>query len=84
MHEYNIEITTVQLTLIARNICKAILKKMSVGGNISDKKVNRKEGNFYFFKEHFQYSANVVLTNIWFPEREHEIRQFQSQFKRNI
>ena len=56
---------------------KAILKKMSVGGNISDKKVNRKEGNFYFFfKEHFQYSANVVLTNIWFPEREHEIRQF--------
>ena len=28
---------------------KAILKKMSVGGNISDKKVNRKEGNFYFF-----------------------------------
>ena len=49
---------------------------MSVGGNISDKKVNRKEGNFYFFKEHFQHSANVVLTNIWFPEREHEIRQF--------
>ena len=49
MHEYNIEITTVQLTLIARNICKAILKKMSVGGNISDKKVNRKEGNVYFF-----------------------------------
>ena len=46
---------------------------MSVGGNISDKKVNRKEGNFYFFKEHFQYSANVVLTNIWFPERKHEI-----------
>ena len=28
---------------------EAILKKMSVGGNISDKKVNRKEGNFYFF-----------------------------------
>ena len=27
---------------------------MDVGGNISDKKVNRKEGNFYFFKEHFQ------------------------------
>ena len=49
---------------------------MLVGGNISDKRVNRKEGNFYFFKEHFQYSANVVLTNIWFPEREHEIRQF--------
>ena len=63
---------------------KAILKKMSVGGNISDKKVNRKEGKefffyfifFIFFNEHFQYSANVVLTNIWFPEREHEIRQF--------
>ena len=33
---------------------KAILKKMSVVGNISDKKVNRKEGNFNFFKEHFQ------------------------------
>ena len=50
---------------------------MSVGGNISDKKVNRKEGReFLFFKEHFQYSVNVVLTNIWFPEREHEIRQF--------
>ena len=32
---------------------KAILKKLSVGGNISDKKVNRKEGKF-FFKEHFQ------------------------------
>ena len=41
---------------------------MSVGGNISDKKVNRKEGNFYFFKEHFQCSANVVLTNIFFQK----------------
>ena len=28
---------------------KAILKKLSVGGNISGKKDNRKEGNFYFF-----------------------------------
>ena len=55
---------------------EAILKKLSVGGNISDKKVNRKEGKFYFFKGHFQYSENVVLTNIWFSEREHEIRQF--------
>ena len=30
-------------------IHEAILKKMSVGGNISDKKVNRREGKFYFF-----------------------------------
>ena len=29
--------------------CKAILKKLSVGGNISGKKDNRKEGNFYLF-----------------------------------
>ena len=53
---------------------------MTVGGNISDKKVNRKEGNFYFFKDIFKYSVNVVYTNtctcIWFPEREREIRQF--------
>ena len=33
----------------AKSHGEAILKKMSVGGNISDKKVNRKEGNFYFF-----------------------------------
>ena len=40
---------------------EAILKKLSVGGNISDKKVNRKEGNFYFFKEHFQ-----IFCEMWF------------------
>ena len=51
--------------------------KMSVGGNISDKKVNSREGNFYFFLRNiFKYSANVVHANIWFPEREREIRQF--------
>ena len=35
--------------LFYSGIHKAILKKLSVGGNISDKKVNRKEGNFNFF-----------------------------------
>ena len=63
------------------HICKYLAEYLRflywlVGGNISDKKVNRKEGNFYFFKEHFQYSTNVVLANIWFLERKHEIRQF--------
>ena len=45
------------------NLNKAILKKMLVGGNISDKKVNRKEFLF-FLSNTFKYSANVVLTNI--------------------
>ena len=49
---------------------------MTFGGNIIDKKVNRKEENFYFFKEHFQKSVNAVLTYIRFSEREPEIRQF--------
>ena len=43
-----------QAYFVQVHLTKAILKKMSVGGNISDKKVNRREGIFYFFKEHFQ------------------------------
>ena len=42
-------ITTAATITSSTDSGKAILKKMSVGGNISDKKVNRKEGNFYFF-----------------------------------
>ena len=74
---------SLKFCLIKWSVCrnkaflKAILKKMSIGGNISGKKVNRKEGNFYFFLRNiFKYSANLVHTNIWFPEREREIRQF--------
>ena len=51
------------------------LKKCQLGVTSVIKKWTGRK-NFYFFKEHFQYSANVVLTNIWFPERKHEIRQF--------
>ena len=36
---------------------KAILKKMSVGGNISGKKTTGRKGIFIFFKEHFQISC---------------------------
>ena len=37
------------LKLLAVTQIRPSFKKMSVGGNISDKKVKRKEGNFYFF-----------------------------------
>ena len=42
----------------------AILKKMSVGGNISDK--SEQEGREFLFllRNTFKYSVNVVLTNI--------------------
>ena len=46
------------------NSAEAILKKLSVGGNIRGKKDNRKEGNFYFFFWNtFKYYANAVLTS---------------------
>ena len=73
------------------NATKAILKKLSVGGNISGKKDNRKEGNFYFFlRNTFKYYANAVLMSstdikhICFLETKPEINHFWAFVERNI
>ena len=45
-------------------IGKAILKKLSVGGNISEKKTAGREGIFIFFlRNTFKYYAIAVLTS---------------------
>ena len=49
------------LKLLAVTQIRPSLKKMSVGGNISDKKVKRKEGNFYFF---LRNTFNIL--GMWF------------------
>ena len=72
-------------------IGKANLKKLSVGGNISEKKDSRKGGNFYFFlRNTFKYYAIAVLTSsadikliFVFLETKPEINHFWEVVERN-
>ena len=57
-------------------IVRPSLKKCHLGVTSVIKKWTGGKGIFIFLGNIFKYSANVVHTNIWFPEREREIRQF--------
>ena len=49
---------------------------MSVGVTSVIKSEQEGREFLFFLRNIFKYSANVVHTNIWFPEIKREIRQF--------
>ena len=70
---------------------QTILKKLSIGGNISGKKTTGREGIFIFLRNTFKYYANAVLmfsTDIKvifvFLETKPEINHFWTLVERNI